>query len=61
MTMDLTKEQAINIVRWRTKGDGDDDDDECGLTWRGISRIDDQGVVDGKGIGVEVKDHRLYE
>jgi hypothetical protein len=31
---DMTKEQAINIVQWRTKGEYDDD---CGLTWRGIS------------------------
>jgi hypothetical protein len=31
----MTKEQAINIVKWRTKGDYENDD--CGLTWRGIS------------------------
>ena len=31
---DMTKEQAVNIVQWRTKGEYEDD---CGLTWRGIS------------------------
>lgn len=39
--INLTKEQAIDIIKWRNEGDDDDECDEdgnkYGLTWRAVA------------------------